>query len=159
MNEAPTTAALPNHPDPSPDRDAAPESTRTGVVLSLLYKLIGYGRQLADSLKQGAPAQFVLTVAMHFGTRDIALILRRIARGIQLATALETRLAGPSAVARDRGCRRRVPGRPRQNNQRLQGPGKLLAQRSVRGGAYSRAAAMAAARRRGMRNRTALNKP
>jgi len=92
MNAAPTTAALPNAPDPDTDQDTTQVPLRTSMVLVLLGKLIGYGKELARSLKQGAPAQFVLTVAMHFGTRDLALILRRISRGIRLATALQTDL-------------------------------------------------------------------
>ena len=93
MHAAPTTAALPNAPDPdTADQDTTQVPLRTSMVLVLLGKLIGYGKELARSLKQGAPAQFVLTVAMHFGTRDLALILRRISRGIRLATALQTDL-------------------------------------------------------------------
>ena len=93
MNAAPTTAALPNAPDPDPaDQDTTPVPLRVSLVLGLLRKLIGYGKELAQTLKQGAATQFVLTVAMHFGTRDLALILRRIARGIRLATALEADL-------------------------------------------------------------------
>ena len=92
MNAAPATAALPNSPDPAPDQAAGPVPLRVSLVLGLLGKLIGYGKELARALKQGAPAQFVLTVAMHFGTRNLALILRRISRGIRLATALEADL-------------------------------------------------------------------
>jgi hypothetical protein len=62
-------------------------------VLSVLRKLIGYGQELARTVQQRAAAGTLITVAVHFGTRDVALILARIVRGLRLANALETRLA------------------------------------------------------------------
>jgi hypothetical protein len=62
-------------------------------VLSVLRKLIGYGQELARAVQQRAAAGTLITVAVHFGTRDVALILARIVRGLRLANALETRLS------------------------------------------------------------------
>jgi len=65
----------------------------------------------------------LITVALHFGTRDIALILARITRGLQLAGALKARLVSrperqdaASAVFRapvDRKPRAARPAAPR----------------------------------------------
>jgi hypothetical protein len=93
MSAAVATAELPNAPDPAPaDQATIPTPTRTGRVLGFLRKLIDYGKELAGCLKQSTSATAVLSVAIPFGTRDLALILRRIARGLRLAGALETRL-------------------------------------------------------------------
>jgi len=94
MFAASATAALPNDPDPPPDPDAdrAPTHSRAGRVLSLLRKLIDYGQDLARSVQQRAAAGTLLTVALPFGTGDVALILARITRGLWLAKAFEARL-------------------------------------------------------------------
>jgi hypothetical protein len=98
MPAAPATAALPNPPDrasgPStnPAAGGATAQPRFGCVLSLLRKLINYGQDLARTVQQRAAAGTLLTVALHFGTRDVALILARITRGLMLANALEARL-------------------------------------------------------------------
>ena len=47
MNAAPATAALPNAPDPDPDQEAYLVPLRVSLVLALLGKLIGYGKELA----------------------------------------------------------------------------------------------------------------
>jgi hypothetical protein len=102
MSAAPATAALPNAPEPPPGStaDAAADQVSAGVpthspacrVRDLLRKLIAYGQDLARTLQQRATTATLVTVALHFGTRDVALILARIARGLQLANALEARL-------------------------------------------------------------------
>jgi hypothetical protein len=61
-------------------------------VLGLLRKLIDYGQDLVRSVQQRAAAGTLLTIALHFGTLDAAVILARIARGLLLANALEARL-------------------------------------------------------------------
>jgi hypothetical protein len=43
-------------------------------------------------VQQRTAAGALVTVVLHFGTRDVALILARIARGLRLANALEARL-------------------------------------------------------------------
>ena len=98
MSAATATAALPNNPDPQtgPGRDpvdnAAPAHAHTARVLSLLRKLITFGQDLARTVQQRTAAGALLTVALQFGTRDFALILARITRGLHLANALEARL-------------------------------------------------------------------
>ena len=108
MSAASNAAALPYDPDPPPDTDMdadmdldtdldpvadhAPEPSRNNRLLGFLRKLIDYGTQLVHSLQQRTAATALVTVVLRFGTRDIALILSRIARGLQLANALEAKL-------------------------------------------------------------------
>jgi len=106
MSAAFATAELPNRPDPTPDPAAAPAPTqsRTARLVGLLHKLIDYGLELVCSLQQTPAVATLLVVARHFGTRDIALILSRITRGLQLAGELEAKLVRrplPEAVAQD----------------------------------------------------------
>ena len=69
----------------------APEPTEfshTRRLMLLLHRLIDCGRQLASALKEHGTA--VLSAhACRFDTEDVALILARIARGLQLAAALQ----------------------------------------------------------------------
>jgi hypothetical protein len=98
MSAASITAALPDRPGSPPDprldpaAASAPAPSRTGRLFGLLRKLIDYGKDLAHTLQQRTAATTLFTVARHFGTRDIALILARITRGLLLANALEARL-------------------------------------------------------------------
>ena len=87
-------AALPNNPDPAPDRAAlrAPTQPRARRLLRLLRQLIAYGQDLARTVHQRAAAGTLFTIALQFGTSDVALILARISRGLLLAHALEARL-------------------------------------------------------------------
>jgi hypothetical protein len=113
MPIASAPAALHINPDPLPgqaaggvptDQHAGPVSaqpsaddtvphSRAGRVLDLLRKLIEYGQDLARTVQGRTAAATLLTVAVQFGTRDMALILARITRGLRLAAALEERLA------------------------------------------------------------------
>ena len=115
MPAAPASAALPTTPDrpsdPAADRPAdrpvdaaterAPAQPRFGCVLSLLRRLIDYGQDLARSVRQRAAAGTLVTVALQFGTRDAALILARITRGLVLANALEAKLISRPVVRQD----------------------------------------------------------
>jgi hypothetical protein len=88
-------------------------------VLSLLRKLIDYGQELARTVQQRTAATTLLTLALQFGTGDLALILARITRGLRLANALETRLvsrpvrqdAVPAVVRAPPADRARRPAR------------------------------------------------
>jgi hypothetical protein len=123
MDAAPTTAALRNAPDPSPDQAPASAAapTRTGRLLSLVRTLIAYGTGLAHALQQRATVP--TSVSRHFGTLNIALILSRIMRGLQLAVALEARLVAhplrnaattaPARAPSDGMPRRAPPAVPR----------------------------------------------
>ena len=72
-----------------------------GRVLSLVRKLIDYGRQLAGTVQQRAAAPGFALFARPFGTADLAVILARIADGLRRATALEARLCQRAARGRD----------------------------------------------------------
>src|SRR5271166_264817 len=83
-----------NRPDPPQDRlvTVADGLRATGFLLGLVHKLIDFGKQLAATLQHRAPATNRLAVPRYPGTIDIALILARIACGLQRAAALEARL-------------------------------------------------------------------
>jgi len=84
MSDAATT------PDPTPPGRAA-------HLLALLQQLIAYGKELADALRQNGAAA-LSTHTWRFGTSDIALILARITRGLQLATTLQSRITASAAA-------------------------------------------------------------
>src|SRR4051812_30757137 len=102
MSAATAIAALPNRPEPAQERAAGaagtpvpedrPAQARPSRVLGLLRKLIVHGQDLARTVQGRAAAATLFTVAVHFGTSDMALILARITRGLRLAAALEARL-------------------------------------------------------------------
>jgi hypothetical protein len=65
-----------------------PKPSRASGLLSLVRRLIDYGRQVAITLR---------TNPYPFSTSDIALILARITRGLLLAEALEVRIIRTAA--------------------------------------------------------------
>jgi hypothetical protein len=80
--------APPTTPASPPDPTGAAKEGRVARLLTLLRKLIDYGRELAATIQQhGATA-----IPRQFGTTDIALILARIAQGLHRAKTLEERL-------------------------------------------------------------------
>ncbi len=83
------SAAATTTPDPR-------EPSRSGYLLSLIHQLIVYGKELADTLRQNGAAALG-SAAWRFGTTDIALILARISRGLQLAAALKVRITASAA--------------------------------------------------------------
>lgn len=102
--------------------DAEDKSTRSGHLISLLRRLIEYGKELAAALRNPTPKTDFDRLVRPFGTRDVALILARITRGLQLAGALETRIVAiaarldvpPAAAARTTGSpAQREPAEPR----------------------------------------------
>ena len=124
MSAASITAALPDRPGspPDPPRDpaaaSAPAPTRTGRLFGLVRKLIDYGKDLAHTLQQRTAATNLFTIARHFGTSDIALILARITRGLLLANALEARLVSrPVREVAATALVRAPPDRPRRTAQ------------------------------------------
>jgi hypothetical protein len=76
----------------APTVPSDPPPNRFGRLLGLVRRLLDYGRDLAVSLQQHSTPASLAAATHTFGTRDIALILARIAQGILRATALETRL-------------------------------------------------------------------
>src|SRR5271166_60631 len=81
----PTTA-------PDPPRATTDTPSRLGRVLSLVRKLIDYGKQLVGTVHQRAAAPGFALFASPFGTADLALILARITNGLRRVAALEARL-------------------------------------------------------------------
>jgi hypothetical protein len=63
-----------------------------GRVLSVVRKLIDYGKQLASTVQQRATAPGFARFAARFGTADVAAILACITNGLLRAAALEARL-------------------------------------------------------------------
>ena len=100
---------------------AAPPPTPAATLLTLVRKLIDYGKQLAASLQQRTADIAAATQA--FGTSDIAQMLAAITRGLHRANALEARLAKqaarPHAEAKPaRAPSQRVPRAAAETTQR-----------------------------------------
>ena len=79
----PTVTAPPNTPEP----------TRTARLLGLVRRLITYGKDLTATLQRRPSVETIIATGLHFGVVNVAIILARIARALQLAEALEARLA------------------------------------------------------------------
>jgi hypothetical protein len=84
------TSSTPTSPGLTAAETDAP--SRTGRLLSLVRKLIDYGRELAASLSQHSGTMDLAPVMRAFGTRDIARILARITCGLLRAQALEDKV-------------------------------------------------------------------
>jgi len=116
-SEAQTSAPITPHDPPRAD---VPMSTALGRVLSLVRRLIDYGKQLATKVHQRATAPDFAHFARPFGTADLAVILARIAAGLRRAVMLEARLCQRAARGQDltmgpiRMPAIRVPGVARQ---------------------------------------------
>ena len=82
-DERPTADASP----PQPDQPAAP--TRSGRLLTLVRKLIDFGKDLLATLQ--TPATTVL-VSRRFGNINVEMILARIRHALDLAEGLEQRV-------------------------------------------------------------------
>jgi hypothetical protein len=95
-------AHLPAAPE-TPDLPRAAPAMPAGVgrVLSLVRRLIDYGRQLAATVQQRATAPGFALFASTFGTTDLATILARITNGLRRAAALEARLSQRAARGQD----------------------------------------------------------
>ena len=91
---APTT-------DPDPLRANAAVPAAVGRVLSLVRKLIDYGRQLTTTVQQRATAPGFALFAKSFGTADLAIILARITNGLRRAVALEAKLCRRATRGQD----------------------------------------------------------
>ena len=75
--------------------------SRISRVLTVLRKLIDYGKQLAAAVQQHATAPGLASFAKPFATADLAIILARITSGLRRAAALEARLCQRAARGRD----------------------------------------------------------
>jgi hypothetical protein len=94
------------------------EPSRSGRLLTLVRKLINFGRELVATVRERATTEPRFAKG-RFGTTDLALIFARIARGLLLAHALEARVL-QCAAHLDAGPRRgkarsapRAPAAPR----------------------------------------------
>jgi hypothetical protein len=99
MSAATPLPGLPTDPDPPRAAPAMPP--RIGRVLSLVRRLIDYGRQLAATAQQRAAAPDFARFAWPFGTADLAAILARITGGLRRAAALEASLSLRAARGQD----------------------------------------------------------
>jgi hypothetical protein len=90
---------------PQPAIQPDPQPSRSGRLLSLIRKLIDYGTALAATVRQRVAADPIFATT-SFGTADLAVIFARIARGLQLAQALEARVFR-RAASLDKGPRPR----------------------------------------------------
>jgi hypothetical protein len=79
---------------PTTEPDAKP--SRSGLLLSLIRRLIDYGKELTATLHDRA-ATDPRSVVRSFCIADLALILVRIKRGLLRANALEARLVQNAA--------------------------------------------------------------
>jgi hypothetical protein len=92
---------------PTPTTDTDPPQPSTAIpaaldrVLSLVRKLIDYGKQLAGTVQQRAAAPGFALFARPFGSADLAVILARITNGLRRAAALEARLCQRATRGRD----------------------------------------------------------
>ena len=83
---APASSAIPDPPPASSDRPS-----RSRRLLDLVCKLIDYGKELANTVRERVAGDPVFA-RCAFGSNDLSLILSRITRGLHLASALEARI-------------------------------------------------------------------
>jgi hypothetical protein len=88
-------------PYPDPPRAGATIPAALGRVLSLVRKLIDYGKHLAGTVQQRATAPGFALFTKPFGTADLAVILARITNGLRRAAALEAMLCRRAARGQD----------------------------------------------------------
>ena len=109
----PSPPALDQADHPAPRQDRAARSgvapSQTAHLLILVRKLIDFGVLLANTLKQGASAATLAHVTRYYGIPDVALIIARITRGLQIAAALEARLISGASPAQLRPAPVRFP--------------------------------------------------
>lgn len=74
-----------------------PRPSRSGRLLTLVRKLIDYGKQLATTLRQRVVPNDTTDLIRTFGTDHLPLILARIAQGLHRAGLLEQRIARTAA--------------------------------------------------------------
>jgi hypothetical protein len=90
-----------NTPDPTSQPAPWPASTdrlgRLTRLIGLVRKLIDYGKDLATAVRERGLTDRPAGASTRFGTRDIALILSRIAVALLRAEALEAKLLRSAA--------------------------------------------------------------
>jgi hypothetical protein len=106
---APAPTTQPDTDRADTDRAGAGAPSRIGRLLGLVRRLIDYGKDLADTLRQQPADPRAILRRRSFGTFDLGFVLASITRGLLRAAALETRLNQRAARGRDLGS---APGRP-----------------------------------------------
>ena len=102
-------------PDPPQDHSPTAIPDRIAALLRIVGTLLGYGRHLADTVRDRAAAPGFPAIAAGFGTLDLAIILARLQRGILRAAALQRVLLARAARGRDIAfSRRRIRTRATQ---------------------------------------------
>jgi hypothetical protein len=101
MPHAPTTAGRSTHPDPQPDRAAAPTPERIAHILTILAVLLRYGLHLAKALDHLATLRGFSIIARAFGTAKLPLIVASVRRGTRRLLALQRVLRARAATGRD----------------------------------------------------------
>jgi hypothetical protein len=99
MSDAPTAPTTPIQNGPNPAGAGVPAGL--GRVLSLVRKLIDYGKQLVGTAQQRAARPGFAHFAKPFGSADLAVVLARITAGLCRAASLEARLCRLVASGRD----------------------------------------------------------
>jgi hypothetical protein len=113
MSQPTARPGLNPRPDRPGDRSAGAPSRITQLI-GLVFRLVGFGKQLTETVQQRATSPGFALVAQPFGTLDIRLILARIARGVMRAMALEALLRRRAARGQDiRVLPVRAPHQPR----------------------------------------------
>ena len=113
MTAQPLTADPLHAPDPHQDQ-AADLPARTSRLRRVLGKLITRAKQMAEDLTRRPSRGAAFWISVRFGTKDIALILARITRGLRMAAALQATLPKPQreAPARPAPAARKPRTRP-----------------------------------------------
>lgn len=101
MHAAPAAPGPASPPDPQPDRSGSTIPERIAALLHVVRILLGYGRHLAETVKDRAAAPSFTSIAACFGTADLAVIIAHLHRGILRAVALERVLLARAASGRD----------------------------------------------------------
>jgi hypothetical protein len=94
VSSAANTSGLPSQPQPAPLGNA-------DLLLHLIHQLILFGRRLVDKVERSFDTPQFHEVCCIFGSGDVELILTRLFRGLQLATALGRYLAERASSGRD----------------------------------------------------------
>lgn len=104
-----------------------PPPSGSGRLLSLVRKLIGYGMQVAASLRQRTTPSDTTELARRFGTADLVVIAHRIALGLRRAVFLQERITHTAATIDAGPQPEPAPSRrnPRAPNADLPRPARL----------------------------------
>ena len=120
-DSAPASSAMPDPPPASSDRPS-----RSRRLLDLVCKLIDYGKELANTVRERVAGDPVFA-RCAFGSNDLSLIFSRITRGLHLASALEARIVQGAKRLDVAPGPARATSSPRQHNTRTPAPNAGLA--------------------------------